>query len=489
MKSKNKNEIRLLFMIILSLGGQIVSLYKSIYTAQFYGTSDAIDAYNYATNLATFFFDFIASGVSTVILPAYIRKASNKSINAFISLIYGVVSLILIGVYLVRRPLIQMLTNRGEIFINSFCDYVLIVFLIQACTSIVLVLSSFFQSKDMYVIPKIVLFASNILVLLLLLLVGETSIDIYFKIVFVGAFSNLVINYILAIKEGFSFVPSLHIFNRETYKLIELFVPTLLSCGVFKIHTLIDTMIVTNVGAGMLTILTYSSQVSGMISNFVISNMLTIAYPQIVRGAQLENKQKQLWKYIILFHAIICLLVCGFMTVGENGINLLYVKGEFTAENGYGLYMGALIYLAAQIFLIIRDLIFRFFYAMENIKDTVTNSMVSCVFNIIMSLILTKPLGMYGVILGTLISGVISLLMILYRMKKLYGLEEFWSNLFEIIKNTLVLIATAFLVVIAKQYIIVRNDIVAILVYGILTVIVFVSFSFIFNLKALKIRM
>ena len=41
MKIKNRNDLRLILMIILSLGGQIVSLYKSIYTAQYYGTSDA----------------------------------------------------------------------------------------------------------------------------------------------------------------------------------------------------------------------------------------------------------------------------------------------------------------------------------------------------------------------------------------------------------------------------------------------------------------
>lgn len=383
MKIKNRNDLRLILMIILSLGGQIVSLYKSIYTAQYYGTSDAMDAYNYATNLGTFFFDFVASGVATVILPAYVKKIKNKSVNSFISLIYGIVSIILIFVYLFRRPLIQILTNRDNIFIDAFCNYVLIAFLIQACISLVLVLSAFFQSKDMYVIPRIVLFVSNITVLIVLLIIGKASIDVYFRIIFIGAFLNLVINYLLAIKMGFKYVPTLKLADPDTQKLIALFAPTLLSCGVFKIHTLIDTMITTNIGTGSLTILTYSSQVSGMISNFVIANMLTIAYPQIIRGVETENKQKELWKYAISFQAIICLLVCGFIAIGENGINLLYVKGEFTAKSGHILYMGALMYLAAQILLIIRDLIFRFFYAMENTKDTVSNSIISCVFNII----------------------------------------------------------------------------------------------------------
>ena len=476
MKIKNRNDLRLILMIILSLGGQIVSLYKSIYTAQYYGTSDAMDAYNYATNLGTFFFDFVASGVATVILPAYVKKIKNKSVNSFISLIYGIVSIILIFVYLFRRPLIQILTNRDNIFIDAFCNYVLIAFLIQACISLVLVLSAFFQSKDMYVIPRIVLFVSNITVLIVLLIIGKASIDVYFRIIFIGAFLNLVINYLLAIKMGFKYVPTLKLADPDTQKLIALFAPTLLSCGVFKIHTLIDTMITTNIGTGSLTILTYSSQVSGMISNFVIANMLTIAYPQIIRGVETENKQKELWKYAISFQAIICLLVCGFIAIGENGINLLYVKGEFTAKSGH-------------ILLIIRDLIFRFFYAMENTKDTVSNSIISCVFNIIMSLILVKPLGMYGVILGTFISGAISMVMILFRMKKLYGLEKFGLNLFELIKNIIVLVISVFAIILIKKHIIIENDVMAILIYGVLTVIIFVILAIIFKLKAIKIKL
>ena len=489
LKLKNNNETRLIMMIILSLGGQLVSLYKSIYTAQFYGTSDAMDAYNYATNLGTFIFDFIASGIATVILPAYVKKVKDKSINSFITIIYGVVSAVLIIVYLLRRPLINALTDRNNAFNDAFCQYVFIAFLIQACISMVLVLSAYFQSKDMYVIPRIVLLISNMAVLCALLLIGEMPIEAFFRIIFIGAFLNLVINYILAKHQGFSFRPALSYNDAETQSLLALFTPTLLSCGVFKIHTLIDTMITTNIGTGMLTILTYSSQVSGMISNFVIANMLTFAYPQIIRGTQTENRQKELWKYVVLFHAIICLLVAGFLAVGEYGINLLYVKGEFSRESGQILFIGSLLYLASQILLIIRDLVFRFFYAMENTKDTVTNSIVSCLINILLSIIFVVPFGMYGVILGTIISGGVSMVMILFRMKKLYGIEDFTRTTTEILKNMLTLCVTIISVELIKRFFIIENNLGAILVYGTITVMVFAVSALLFKLKAIKTRL
>ena len=126
---------------------------------------------------------------------------------------------------------------------------------------------------------------------------------------------------------------------------------------------------------------------------------------------------------------------------------------------------------------------------MENTKDTVSNSIISCVFNIIMSLILVKPLGMYGVILGTFISGAISMVMILFRMKKLYGLEKFGLNLFELIKNIIVLVISVFAIILIKKHIIIENDVMAILIYGVLTVIIFVILAIIFKLKAIKIKL
>ena len=84
------------------------------------------------------------------------------------------------------------------------------------------------------------------------------------------------------------------------------------------------------------------------------------------------------------------------------------------------MFIYSAIYLFSQIFLIIRDLIFRYYYAKENTTATVYNSLISSVLNIIVSIVLANFIGVYGVILGTLISGVVSTIGILISMKKNY---------------------------------------------------------------------
>ena len=434
-----------------------------------------MDAYNYATNIATLFFDFISSGVATVLLPAYVKKQSKEAINSFLSIIYTVVVVILFTIYVFRYPIINLLTNREIEFVDAFGKYMLIVFAIQACISLLLVLSAYYQSKEIYVLPKVINFLANLGVLLFLIVSPKTDIAVYFKVVFVGVFSNLIVDYLIANRKGFSYKICFNIKLAETRQMLKVFVPTLLSCGVFKLHTFIDTMITTNLEVGALTVLTYSTQVSGMITNFAVGNLLTYAYPKIVQDIpNAKDNQMALRKYIVAFYTIVGLLLVGFWSVGHYGINLVYMRGAFTNKSAYMLYLCSLLYLIGQLFIVIRDLIFRYYYANENTKPTVSNSILSCIVNIVLSIVLAKIVGAYGVVLGTVISGLLSTILIIIRMDKEYGIAYKLDMFKEIGKCSVVIIMTIFVLEILKHLIVFENNIVAILVWGVISVIVYV---------------
>ena len=81
------------------------------------------------------------------------------------------------------------------------------------------------------------------------------------------------------------------------------------------------------------------------------------------------------------------------------------------------------------------------------------------------------------------------MVMILIRMKKLYGIKDFTRTTIEILKNMLVLCVTIISVGLIKRFFIIENNLGAILVYGILTVLVFAASALLFKLKAIKMRL
>lgn len=147
----------------------------------------------------------------------------------------------------------------------------------------------------------------------------------------------------------------------------------------------------------------------------------------------------------------------------------------------------ATIYIVGQGISIIRDMIYRYFYAIGNTKIPAQNSILVSICNITVSLLLVKLVGFYGIIIGTVSASMISLVVIMIRFHKHIG---FSGKLLRIIghflKNLAIMLITIMLVYVTKHWLPIENDLLRILVFGLETVIVYVGVQAIINKGALQ---
>lgn len=471
---KKKNGLQLVGMICLTCLSQVIALYKSRFTAVNFGATNIMDAYNYALNIATFVFAFVTTGVTTVVIPAYVKKKEPKVINSFITVVYGLTLLVVLLVLAVRKPLVTMMTNKDSEFVAMVSAFLIITFIIQAITAFLAVTTAYFQCINHYIIPKAVLLFSNMVVAGVLIAGLVKDIHMYLGLLVAGAVINLVFDLGIAIKLGFRFVPALSIKNPELKMMLAVFVPTLFSAGVYKIHTLIDTLIASTLATGMLTILSYSTQIVSMVNNVVVGNLTVYAYPKIVERMDQPDCKRFFWTYSIFFHAVVCLLIAGFINVGLEGISLIFLGGKFTMDDTRMLYYCVCVYIFGQQFNVIRDLIYRFFYAKGNTKATLKNSIMVSISNIILSIILAQFIGVMGIILATILSSLLSLIVITVRFNQNYkiGLKVRYL-LVEYGKSLIALIISVVAVQVMKQFIPISSTILSMLLYGCLTVVIF----------------
>ena len=103
-------------MLVLSVATQCVALLKSTVTASAFGASMEMDAYNFSNNIILFLFSFLSSGITAVIIPAYVQKRPGEVTDSFLTFLY----LLVFGgtglIYLFREPLIGLLSNRAAAF-------------------------------------------------------------------------------------------------------------------------------------------------------------------------------------------------------------------------------------------------------------------------------------------------------------------------------------------------------------------------------------
>ena len=319
------------------------------------------------------------------------------------------------------------------------------------------------------------------------------TIPRYLWFLSLAALINLVLDVGIAIKCGFRYRPTFRFRSPGFRQLLAIFLPCVFSTGVYRIHALVDSLIAASLGDGQLTILSYANMVVSLVNTIIIGNLTVYAFPKIV--ARMEDRderagQKALWDYSMLFQLAVCLLIAGFFAVGQEGIDLLFLHGKFSRDASKMVYIGSCVYLLGQENNIIRDLVYRYFFGKGNTKATFRNSVAVSCANLVLSLVLVQFLGLYGIILGTVLAGLLSLVMILGKMKKNYGLfPEFRGFLGQYLLGNLIMAVSILAVLALKKALPPLPGPAAIGLYGVATLAIFLLTAYLFRAKALQVRL
>lgn len=482
--------IKLMTMITLTIIIQVIVLIRTSIIASKFGISPEMDGFNFANSIGTFIFSFIGAGVTTVLIPSIIGNKNKQTINNFISTLYLLAFLILIFVYIFKGNIVPMLSDRNIDVINISCNLMFITLITQFLDSFSGATDAIFQCSDGFNIPKITKLISALLLIILIMFIPNLNIYKYAFYIFVSILINTIMNIIILYKNGERYKFYINLKDKEFIDMVRVFLPTVLSTGLYQSSLLLDSIIASNLGNGQISILTYSNTIMSMVNSILLANIITYLYPNIAESIDLESSQERLFDLIILLSAIMCLLVVGFTIVGEKGIELLYQRGEFTSSITTVVYTCTFVYMIALPINAARDVIYRYFYAKGDTLNPFKNSLVISVSNIILSIILSKYIGIIGVILGTVITAYVSLVLIVMKLNKKFGINYkrriFLREILKIIFTSIIVIIIMKLI---SKSIIINIAIINILFYGIITLIIYAVLLYFIKSKVFKIKL
>ncbi|MBR2924118.1 MAG: polysaccharide biosynthesis protein [Clostridia bacterium] len=482
-----RNLISIILMVCFTLMTQIISLGKSSVVAGMFGVSSEMDAYNFSSSIITFIFGFFSAGITTIIIPSYIHDKDRRYADTFITFVFGVVLLLSSLLVISKDFLIGVISGREQKFVQTAGNLLTILIIGQLFATFSSVTAAFFQCIDRFIIPKIIAFIVQAFVVIFLLVFAHVTIYQYAAIICGGMIVGSIIDIVAALICGWRYKLQTGFNTVEFQKMLKAFSPILMSTGIYQLSLFIDSSIASRLDAGNLSILNYSGQISGMINSAVIGNLLVYSYPKIVAKAETPEKRKYLFGSIAFFHMIVCLIICGFSVIGKEGVSLIFEHGKFDATASQSVYMCALLYIIGQQTNIVRDLMYRFFYAKGNTRVPAINGMIVSIVNIVISMLMVQFIGIYGIVVGTILASSVSLIVILYKFKVEYDPEiSYFKELFSLLKNIIVTVITIGVVLFSKILLRIDNDLISILIFGIEAVIVFLSLMYMFSKDTLK---
>ncbi|MEC6747653.1 lipid II flippase MurJ [Marinilactibacillus sp. XAAS-LB27] len=481
---------QLSMMIVITIVIQIFLLVKNSILAANFGVGVEIDSFNFTTNLSNFVFSFIGAGISTVVIPYLKDSKDRKSINIFITIVFLIAIILATIIIMFRREVVLLLGGDSSVkFIEISSNLLFITIGIGLLSSFNTLSTSLLEFNEFFVRQKIVNLIATVISVTVLLLLTDFTIYVYAILIALIATINLVFNLIYLKNTDFKYKISFNI-NDETFKnMIFLMGPVLFSTGLYQFTVLIDTLIAARLDTGSISILNYSNTIVAMFNMLILTNLTTYFYPKLVKADSKLESQNKLSDYLIIINTLLFFFVTVFFLLGREGIELLYQRGNFTDKDTQIVFIGALIYMLQLPVNGTRDLLYKYFYIEKNTKAPFVNSIIVSILNLVISLVLVSVLGLYGVILGTVLAGYISLFTITNKFNKLFGilfsLKIFSREIFKIIISSLV---SFIIVYIMKVNIVLTSPVISIIVYGTFTLVTYAILLKILKSKIFSIK-
>ena len=187
-------------------------------------------------------------------------------------------------------------------------------------------------------------------------------------------------------------------------------IPRSLDLAIDQVNWIIQTAIASNLSSGSLASYYYANNLKNVPVVLFGAAMSTAFFPNLVRAANNKDKSKfssaivrdlSLLMFLVIPSAFIAFVMRGYI------VRILFGFADQATADTLGLLAGSIV--AQSLFFMVA----RFFYALEDTKTPLFVSLGTIVFNVAISIPLSKTYGVAGLGLALSISGFVELIILL----------------------------------------------------------------------------
>ncbi len=197
--------------------------------------------------------------------------------------------------------------------------------------------------------------------------------------------------------------------------------PGVLGAGVYQINMMIDTIIVSLVGAGAISWLYYANRLQQLPLGVIGAAISVTLLPVLSKNLKSGNTKEALTiqNRAVEYGALLSIpSALALIVLAEPIVNILFQHGRFGSRETVMTAQAVIAYsFGLPVYVLVKALTPNFF-ARGDTKTPVKYSIVALVCNVVFSLLLMKPLGHVGVAASTSITAVISFWQYQHGLKK-----------------------------------------------------------------------
>ncbi len=431
----------ILILIFFSLSSKFFGFIRELLIASKFGSGIDTDTFFIAISAINLFVIMITKAINNTLIPVLseIEKVEGKKgkinhTNNLINVLI-IISLILVIVGWLLSPYIIKILAAG--FKGK--QYKLAILMMRVGMPALLfasvqgVLRGFLQSELMFTEAAISDLPFNFVYILFLIFLADKFNIIALMVVSVLAVASKIIIQIPGIKSvGYRYNFTVNYKDNYIKKILHLMPPVLVSATVSDLNSIVDNSMASSLVEGSISSLQYAKRIEGIINGTFISAITTVFYPILSKEAN-NDAYHSLKKTTVLGVNIILLITLpatvGIIILAEPIVRIAFQRGAFGQLATY-MTSGALIFYAVGIGAnALKSMINSTYYALQDTKTPMRNSLITLIINILLNLILIKYMKHKGLALATSLSAIITLFHLIYVLKNKIGSFGFSKSL------------------------------------------------------------
>jgi len=453
-------------IVIVILFSKIAGFLRDIIVANYYGATIVSDAYFYAYQIPALaivilggmggpFHSATVSVFSKIIKnfnvkPEFEVKKLFNTYETFSILIFGSIALIC---FFFPQQVMNIIISQATPELSHLAAYHLkIMSPVIVVGALLGLYYGILVTYNKFLLPNIAPSMLSLGVILTLFISKGDDTGFYLAVgTTIGALLQLITQTPAVIKLGYTFKPCFEFFHNKNFNdIMELLMPAFLSSTIGQIGIYVDIFFASGLAEGQWTAYGYANRIFQFPVGLMLSALLVPLFPLFSRLVAQEKFDEVRHYFNKGVGSLILVGTFMMVFIFISRIDLISLALERGAFSHKATLMVANVLFVISLSIIpymFRDSITRLYYSFNDSKTPFFIAMGSILLKLIFNSIFTKPFGIYGIALSTVLITLINgtLLAILIRNRITIGYKAFFKQVGKILMCALITFVFGFI--------------------------------------------
>lgn len=418
-----------ILLMIVTILSKFLGLARDSVLASAYGTGMYTAVYNTANNIPVVLFAVIGSALSTTLIPMYNKLKAEKDekramefLNSVINIVIVVCVVLSILGIIFAGPIVSVFAPGYKGIVYETCvKYTRILLPSIIFVGLANIYTAYLQMKKRFVIPGFIGMPYSIIIIVSILLSLHTSPTVLIWGTLIAIAAKAIFQMPFIFKAGYRYSAKLDYKDPYLREMMYLIIPVVIGVGANQINSVVDKSLASLLGTNVVSSFGYAVRLYEFVQAMFITSVLSVVYPKfamLATSSKYDSFIDSIKKTMNVIMVALIPVIAGCMVLSRPIVEVLFQRNAFTAKDTVMTANILVMYVIGILAFALRDVMSRGFYSLQDSKTPMINSIIAIVFNIVINLILIKPLGYKGLATATTTSAFIGLFLFIRSMKK-----------------------------------------------------------------------